>query len=112
MEVIGEPRIDLQLSGRSAVGHVIDPRILTSFDKLDERTGGIVPVNLIDPARAVSFENGFAGKKFAHEDRAARSVETRKSRDRSACIQRDRLSLQQYPAGFAMGSRFAGFINP
>jgi hypothetical protein len=81
MEMIGEPRIDFQLSGRSAVGHVVDPRIRASLDKLDERSGSIVAMNLIDPARAVSFQDRFAGEKFAQEDRAAGSVETRKSRD-------------------------------
>ena len=112
MKMVGQPQIDLQLSGWSTVGHVVDAWICPAFDELDERPGGIVPVNLIDPTRAVSFEDRFAGKKLAHEDRAARSIKSRKSRYQAARTQGHRLSLQQNSTGFPMGLGFAGFINP
>ncbi len=110
--MIGEPRIYLQLSGRGAVRHVVDSWSRAPFDKLDDRSGGIVAVNLIDPARAFSFQNRFAGQKLAHEDRAAGSVEARKSRDQSSRIQRNRFSLQQNAASLSVRSGFTGFINP
>ena len=112
MKVIAEPRIYLQLSGRGAVRHVVDSWSGAPFDELDDRSGGIVAVNLIDPARAFSFQNRFAGEKLAHEHRAAGSVEGRKSRDQSSRIQRNRFSFQQDAASLSVRLGFAGFINP
>ncbi len=112
MKVIAEPRIYLQLSGRGAVGHIVDSRSRIPFEKVDDGAGGIVAVNLINPAPAVSFENGFPCKKLAHEDRTTGSVKTRKSCDESSRIQRNGLSLQQYPTGFSIRSRFTTFIHP
>jgi hypothetical protein len=112
VKVIGEPRIYLQLSGGSAVRHVVDSWSRAPFDKLDDRSGGIVAVHLIDPAGAFSFQNRFAGQKLAHEDRAAGSVETRKSRDQSSRIQRNRFSLQQNAPSLSIRSGFTCFINP
>jgi hypothetical protein len=112
MKMVGQPRIDLQLRGWGTVGHVVDPWIRPAFREPDKRPGGIVAVNLIDPARPVSFQDRFAGKKLSHKDRATGSVKSGKSRDQAARIQRNCLSLQQNSTGFSMGSGFAGFINP
>ena len=79
---------------------------------MDDRSGGIVAVHLIDPASTFSFENRFAGQKLAHEDRAAWSVEARKSRDQSSRIQRNRFSLQQNAASLSVRLCVTGFINP
>jgi hypothetical protein len=112
MEMIGKPRIYLQLSGGGAVRHVVDPWSRAPFDKLDDRSGGIVAVNLIDPACAFSFQNCFAGQKLAHEHRATGSVEGRKSRDQASRMPRYRFSFQQNAASLSVRSCFTGFINP
>src|SRR5262245_8416532 len=52
LKILGQPRVDFELRGRSVVRHVIDPGCRSVGEKMEDSAGSIVAMDLINPAQA------------------------------------------------------------